>query len=43
MGGAISVPHRHFVRMAEGKAVDLWHLWDTPQLLRQLGVAPEPR
>jgi len=40
---AVSVPHMHFVRMAGGKAVDLWHLWDTPQMLRQLGVAPQPR
>jgi steroid delta-isomerase-like uncharacterized protein len=42
-GRTISVPHMHFVRMAHGKAIDLWHLWDTPQMLRQLGVAPEPR
>lgn len=42
-GRAVSVPHMHFVRMANGKAVDLWHLWDTPLMLRQLGVAPEPR
>ena len=39
----VSVPHMHFVRMANGKAADLWHLWDTPQMLRQLGVAPESR
>ncbi len=42
-GRAVSVPHMHFVRMAQGKATDLWHLWDTPQMLHQLGVAPEPR
>jgi predicted ester cyclase len=42
-GRTVSVPHMHFVRMVHGKAVDLWHLWDTPQMLRQLGVAPEPR
>ncbi len=42
-GRTVSVPHMHFVRMAHGKATDLWHLWDTPQMLRQLGVAPGPR
>jgi predicted ester cyclase len=42
-GRTVSVPHMHFVRMVNGKATDLWHLWDTPQMLRQLGVAPEPR
>src|SRR5258708_17166263 len=42
-GRTVSVQHMHFVRMAHGKATDLWHLWDTPQMLRQLGVAPGPR
>ena len=42
-GRTVSVPHMHFVHMAHGKATDLWHLWDTPQMLRQLGVTPEPR
>ena len=42
-GRTVSVPHMHFVRIAHGKAIDLWHLWDTPQMLRQLGVMPEPR
>src|SRR5260370_40401085 len=42
-GRTVSVPHMHFVRIAHGKALDLWHLWDTPQMLRQLGVMPDPR
>jgi steroid delta-isomerase-like uncharacterized protein len=42
-GRTVSVPHMHFIRMANGKSIDLWHLWDLPQMLRQLGVAPEPR
>jgi hypothetical protein len=32
----------HFVRVVEGKGQDLWHLWDTPAMLRQLGVGSQP-
>ena len=39
----ISVPHMHFIRMKDGMAVDLWHVWDTLRLMQQLGRAPEPR
>ena len=42
-GRTVSVPHMHFVRMINGKATDLWHLWDTSQMLGQLGITPEPR
>ena len=27
----------HF-RYGDGRVTDLWHLWDTPGLLRQLGA-----
>lgn len=37
-GKSISVPHMHFVRMAEGRTTDLWHVWNMPQMMRQLGV-----
>lgn len=42
-GRRISVRHMHFLRVQSGKTTDLWHLWDTPALLRQLGVTPSPR
>lgn len=32
----------HFIQMRDGKTTDLWHLMDTPTLMRQLGVAPQP-
>ena len=41
-GKKIKVRHMHFLRVQNGKTTDLWHLWDTPALLRQLGVAPQP-
>jgi predicted ester cyclase len=40
-GRQISVPHMHFVRMVNGKTTDLWHLWNVPMMLRQLGVTSE--
>lgn len=39
-GHAIRVAHMHFVRIADGKGQDLWHLWDTPAMMQQLGVRP---
>ena len=42
-GRTVSVSHMHFVRMVNGKVTDLWHLWDTPQMLGQLGITPAPR
>lgn len=41
-GHQISVAHMHFIRMIDGKAYDLWHVWDTLTLLRQLGVLSTP-
>lgn len=40
-GRKAAVAHMHFVRMVNGKATDLWHVWDMPDMLRQLGVMPE--
>jgi predicted ester cyclase len=43
-GRTVSVPHMHMVRMQEGKGSDLWHLWDSPEMMRQLGVqSPMPQ
>jgi steroid delta-isomerase-like uncharacterized protein len=39
-GKAISVRHMHFLRMEDGKGAELWHLWDTPALMKQLGALP---
>ena len=41
-GTRIEVPHMHFFRYdAEGRLTDLWHVWNTLMLARQLG-APAP-
>ena len=41
-GAHIEVPHMHFFRYdAEGGLTDLWHVWNTLMLARQLG-APAP-
>ncbi len=41
-GKSIEVPHMHFFRYdAEGRLTDLWHVWNTLLLARQLG-APAP-
>jgi len=43
-GKQVSVAHMHFVRLVDGKTTDLWHVWDTAGLMRQLGaVAPQPQ
>jgi len=39
-GRRIEVPHMHFFRWAEDKNTDLWHIMDTPTMMRQLGTAP---
>lgn len=41
-GYKIEVAHMHFIRMINGKTYDLWHIWDTPGLMRQLHITPEP-
>jgi steroid delta-isomerase-like uncharacterized protein len=41
-GATIEVPHMHFFRYDdEARVTDLWHVWDTLALARQLG-APAP-
>jgi steroid delta-isomerase-like uncharacterized protein len=40
-GKKIAVPHMHFFRYENGRLKDLWHVWDTLGLMRQLG-APAP-
>jgi steroid delta-isomerase-like uncharacterized protein len=41
-GTRIEVPHMHFFRYdAGGRLTDLWHVWNTLMLARQLG-APAP-
>ena len=42
-GKSISVAHMHFVSYINGRGHDLWHVWDTPALMRQLGVMPQPQ
>jgi steroid delta-isomerase-like uncharacterized protein len=37
-GRAISVAHMHFVQFADGKGMDLWHLWDSQSMMQQLGI-----
>ena len=40
-GRRVEVAHMHFFRYEDGRVADLWHLWDTPGLARQLGAAPQ--
>ncbi len=40
-GRRIAVRHMHFLRWVDGKNTDLWHVWDTPTLMRQLGADPQ--
>jgi steroid delta-isomerase-like uncharacterized protein len=41
-GAQIEVPHMHFFRYDEqGRLTDLWHVWNTLLMARQLG-APAP-
>ncbi|HEX5246463.1 MAG TPA: ester cyclase [Gaiellaceae bacterium] len=41
-GARVEVPHMHFFHYdADGRVTDLWHVWNTLALARQLG-APAP-
>ena len=40
-GRRVEVAHMHFFRYEDGRVADLWHLWDTPGLLRQLGAGAQ--
>jgi predicted ester cyclase len=42
-GRKVAVPHMHFVRIVDGKTTDLWHIWNIPMMMAQLGVTPEPQ
>ena len=42
-GRSVAVPHMHFVRIVDGKSTDLWHLWNIPMMMQQLGVAAAPQ
>ncbi|WP_295816427.1 ester cyclase [uncultured Deinococcus sp.] len=38
---SVHVRHMHFIRVEQGLGAELWHLWDTPGLMKQLtGPAP---
>jgi predicted ester cyclase len=39
-GTHIEVPHMHFFHYdADGRLTDLWHVWNTLALARQLGAS----
>jgi len=40
-GRKISVPHMHFIKVVNGKTTDLWHVWNIPMLMQQLGIMPQ--
>lgn len=42
-GRQITVPHMHFLRIVDGENTDLWHVWDTASMMRQLGMLPQPQ
>jgi predicted ester cyclase len=42
-GRRVSVPHMHFVRVVDGKTTDLWHVWNIPMMMAQLGAMPQPQ
>ncbi len=42
-GRQVRVAHMHFFRYEDGRVTDLWHLWDTPGLARQLGAPQATR
>ncbi|MBE2184244.1 MAG: ester cyclase [Anaerolineae bacterium] len=42
-GRKVSVPHMHFMRILDGKTTDLWHLWNVPMMMQQLGTAATPQ
>ncbi len=37
-GAAVSVAHMHFFRYRGDRLIDLWHVWDTGSLMRQLSA-----
>jgi predicted ester cyclase len=41
-GRRVEVAHMHFFRWVDGNNTDLWRVWDTSILMRQLGAGPQP-
>lgn len=42
-GKKVQVQHMHFLRVVDGKGYELWHVWETMIMLRQLGLLPQPQ
>jgi predicted ester cyclase len=40
-GRRVEWKHMHFFRWVDGKNTDLWHIMDTPGLMRQLGTSSQ--
>jgi len=40
-GRPVAVPHMYFVTMQDGKVTDLWHIWNIPLMMQQLGIGME--
>ena len=41
-GKQVNVPGIWYQRLADGKIVESWQVWDTLRMLQQLGVIPVP-
>jgi predicted ester cyclase len=39
----VSIAHLHYIRIVNGRSTDLWHQYDIPGLMRQLGITPMPQ
>ncbi|MBI5668701.1 MAG: ester cyclase [Chloroflexi bacterium] len=37
----VTVSHLHYIRIVDGRSTDLWHQYDIPGLMRQLGIMPQ--
>ena len=42
-GRRVAVPHMYFLRVVDGKTTDLWHLWNIPMMMQQLGITAAPQ
>lgn len=38
-GARVSIVHVHFVHFGSGRGREVWHLWDIPALMKQMGGA----
>jgi len=41
-GCKVEINHLYVLRFTNGKNVDLWHEWNVPKMLQQLGIMPGP-